>query len=78
MAVITNSNLLDTEFTPSAGTFIASSTKRAALLRKNSSGGQFCVAGMIDNEAVNVDNPVAGAVYMWRAGDPSTVVSADQ
>lgn len=75
MATLTTA--LNAEFTPAAGDFIAQATGGTAnLLRKNSSGAQFAPVGQI-NGAVNVDNPIAGAVYKFSAPEGVTV-QADQ
>lgn len=72
---------VDTEFTPSAGDFIAQVTGAgAALLRKNASGvSDWAVVGSLPaGSAVVVANPVAGAVYKFSALGALTVVRADQ
>ena len=78
MAVITDSTTFDTPFTPAVGDFLASSTDRATLKRKNNSSAAYCVIARLKDEGVIVENPVAGAVYIWEAGDPTASVSADQ
>ena len=78
MATLTTS--LDTAFTPSTGDFIVqSSGGLAALQRRNTSGAAWVEVGTISgNQAMVVDNPVAGAQYQFVAviGTPS--VQADQ
>jgi hypothetical protein len=74
----TIASALDTEFTPAAGDFIVQCTNgTASLMRKNSSGAAFASIGSV-SEAVNVDNPVAGAVYKFRRETGSPAVQADQ
>ena len=66
---------LDTEFTPAVGEFIAQATVAdAVLLRKGASAAAFVYAGTIlKDTAVNVSNPIAGAVYKFAAGSGATV-----
>jgi hypothetical protein len=69
---------LNTEFTPEVGSFIAQTTGgEASLLRKNSAGAAFAAVGVIE-DAVIVDNPVAGAVYKFSASFGAPIVQADQ
>lgn len=70
---------LGTEFTPSAGDFIASSSGGPSLLmRKNTSTSPYAMVGMVSG-AIVVSNPVAGAVYRFDSYQGSTpTVQADQ
>lgn len=77
MATLTSA--LDTEFTPAAGDFIAQVTNGyASLARKNSSGAAFASVGAPITGAVNVDNPIAGAVYKFVSYQGAPAVQADQ
>lgn len=72
---------LETAFTPSGTSFIAQVTNGSAYLeRRNTSGAAWAeVRGSsIQNEAVLVDNPVAGADYRFRASGGSPTVQADE
>lgn len=72
-------NALNAEFTPAVGTFIAQVTGGTAdLMRKDTSGAAFAKVGQITNQAVNVTNPVAGAVYKFVSAAENPVVQADQ
>ena len=68
-----------TEFTPSAGDFIASSSNGPALLmRKNTTGAAYAVVGIVSG-AIVVSNPVGGAVYRFDSYQGSIpTVQADQ
>lgn len=72
---------LDTEFTPAAGSFIASVTGGASamLQRKSASGASdWAIVGSYHQEAVTIENPVAGAVYRFTATYGTPSVRADQ
>jgi hypothetical protein len=70
---------LETEFTPAAGDFIVQATGRpVSLVRKNTSGAAFASVAAIDNQALIVSNPIAGAVYKFVATGLPAVVQADQ
>lgn len=74
MPLITNSNALDTVFTPSAGTFAPSVSNGFAILRRQLAAGEpFTVVGQIgQGDAFVVDNPAAGTNYVWTAVTGST------
>ena len=75
----TIASAVETEFTPAAGDFIAQVTGQpAALMRKNSAGASFVPVAAIDNQAIVVSNPVAGAVYKFVASGRPVTVQADQ
>ena len=80
MALLAGSNVLDTDFTPVVGAFIVEVSGEYAvkLLRKNTSGAGYSSVGYIPSEtAMNVDNPVAGAVYRFQSIGPA-ITRADQ
>lgn len=74
----TIASAVNTEFTPAAADFIVQVTGTAALDRKNSSGAAFCQVGVIKDASLIVSNPVAGAVFRFRADAGGAVVQADQ
>lgn len=77
MATLTTA--LETEFTPAAGDFIVQATGRpVALMRKNTSGAAFAQVTAIDNQALIVSNPIAGAVYKFVPSGMPVAVQADQ
>lgn len=75
----TIASAVETEFTPAAGDFIAQAIgSPVALMRKNSAGAAFVPVVSMDNQALVVSNPVAGAVYKFVATGRPVTVQADQ
>jgi sortase (surface protein transpeptidase) len=74
MALIANSNVLETVFTPGAGTFAPSVSNGFAILhRQLATGEPFTVVGQIgQGDSFVVDNPQGGTNYLWRAVAGST------
>ena len=70
---------LNTEFTPAVGVFVVQVTGgSASLMKKNTPGAAFSLAGNIDNENKDVENSVAGAVFKFDRISGTPVVQADQ
>lgn len=79
MATLTTA--FDTSFTPAAGDFIVQATGApVALKRRNTAGAAWAWVATINNQAVIVDNPIAGAEFMFAREDLSVLaaVQADQ
>lgn len=72
---------LNTEFTPAVGDFIASVTGDAsAMLQRKSdaAASDWAMVGSIHQRAVNISNPVAGAVYRFVSTYGTPTVRAEQ
>jgi hypothetical protein len=79
MALITNSDQLNTAFVPAAGDFIVQVTAGSVnLQRRNVTAAAWANVAPLSNQGYVVQNPVAGAEYRFLSLDGSPVVRADQ
>ena len=86
MPLITGSDILETVFTPTVGTFVVQATGGVAVLeRRQVSGAAWArIQPTLDSNsrngnAFNVNNPIAGVEYRFIAiGGTTPTVRADQ